>query len=255
LYLTCPNNMERLVKELINKRRLAKKLYEFDGKKPRLKISELTAEYARYFGKFQTVLEEVPPTQKAYESILYSIPGIIACMNKRFHERGILKNEILSLDGIGGIGKSSFVYWLTRFVGGLFINDEKELIDTLERLVRNREWGPVLVIDDIATMINKYWFLSKKERKWNYLFRVLEYAKDWAGLIIMTARTFEGNAKRFRELATLRGTMQTIAISDRYIAGIITWYKPDSKMPYFIDLYWPGIQIPHWLTFSSMKAC
>ena len=253
--LTCPRDPGKLMNGLLEKRRLAKKIYEYDGKKVRLKISELVEEYTRYFGKLQTVLEDEPPTQKAYESILYSVPGIIGCLHKMFKERGVLKNEIISLDGMGGIGKSSFVYWLTRFVGGLFINDDKELIYTLKRLIQNREWVPVLVIDDIATMINKYWFMTKRERKWNYLFRALEYAKDWTGLLIMTARSFEGNAKRFRELATLKGTMEAVVVSDRYLVGLITWYRPDSKIPYYVDFYWPGIKIPEdaWNTMMDER--
>ncbi len=255
MYLTCPENPERLMAALLEKRRLAKKVYEFDGRQAKLKIRELVDEYTRYFGKLQTVLEDIPPTQKAYEAILYSVPGILGCLHKNFKERGVLKNEILSLDGMGGVGKSSFVYWLTRFIGGLFINDEKELVKTLKELIRERRWVPILVIDDIATMINKYWFMTKKERKWNYLFRVLEYAKDWTGLLIMTARTFEGNAKRFRELATLKGTMTVVVVSERYILGIITWYRPNSKTPYYVDFFWPGIQMPEdaWTTMIDER--
>jgi hypothetical protein len=195
------------------------------------------------FGKFQKIDESEPPPSNVYKALIDTVPGLLACMHARYYyERSRLKNEVVSLEGPGGTGKSSYVYWLVKLIGGIMVNDQDSLIQALKVLLEKRKWVPILVLDDIGAILSKYWFLSKAERKWNKVFRLLEYAKDFTGLILMTERSFQGIAKKLRELSTLNGKIVRMVMGD-YIVDYIKWGPPGSKAAKYIDVLWPGLTI------------
>ena len=204
---------------------------------------KVRALHKKLFGKFQRVDESEPPPVNVYKRIVETVPGIIACMHARYYyEAGVWKNEVMSLEGPGGAGKSSYVYWLVKLIGGMLVNDAEDLVKALEVLLGERRWVPILVLDDIGAIISKYWFLSKEERKWSKIFRLLEYAKDFTGLILMTERNFSGIAKKLRELATLNGKLVRM-LAGEYIIDYIKWSPPGSHSIKYLDVLWPGLRI------------
>jgi len=240
----CPP-LDYIVKRLEEKHMMARDVYIIEGREARFNVEPILTEAYRLFGRLQRIDESVPPSRSAYEAIINSVPGLVACMHKHFYEeQGKLKNEMYSIEGPGGIGKTSYVWYLTRFIGGVLINDEIDVVVKLKELIENKKWVPILVFDDIASIIGKYWILFRSERKWANLFKVIEYSKDWSGVIIFTAREFSGLAKRFRELSSFRGTMRRV-LAGEYIVDIIEWRKGNSKTPYYVDVLWPGLDLPN----------
>ena len=238
----CPS-LEEAARILERKRWLAHESYPIDDGRPRFSTEPVLTEAYHLFGRLQRIDESVPAPSNAYRAIMESIPGVVACMHLEYYSRGKLKNEMFSLEGPGGIGKTSYVWYLARFLDGILINDETGVAESLKSLLKERRWVPILVFDDIASIISKYWILYRSERKWASLFKAIEYSKDWSGVIVFTARSFEGIAKRFRELSSFQGTYRRVLVGE-YIVDIIEWKKPGRKLPYYIDVLWPGLDLP-----------
>jgi len=249
LAITCPP-LPRILELLENKRRLAIEAYKYDQERRRFvfDVSPIVAEASRMFGKLQLVDESIEPDETAYRSILYTLPGLYACMHMEFKRRGILKNEVFALEGAGGSGKSTIAYWLVRWLGGLMITPTDDVVKVFRDILKERLWFPIIVLDDIASVVSKYWIFDRGERaKWMAFFRALEYVRDVTGVLLMTARSFSGIAKKLREMATLVGVVKRIVVADMYIIDVIIWRKSDmprSSRPDFIDVVWPGIKIP-----------
>jgi len=244
-YSCARQEIENVYELLKRKRELAARSYEVSGSRLVLRPEPVLLEAQRRFGKLQRADMAYPPGESAYRAIMESVPALLARQHL-FHYRcrGEYLNEILALEGPGGIGKSTLAYYVASFLGGRIMSDEDEILSGIRELIESGTWVPILVLDDIATVISKYWFLDSADRqKWKGLFKAIEYAKDWAGVILLTARSFEGVAKRLRELATLRGEMRRLYYHG-YIIDIITWYKTGKRLPLYVDVLWPGMKMP-----------
>jgi len=256
-YPTCPDP-KKIADMLREKHRLAEKAFRIEltdrGWRMVTVMDVLVSKAHDMFGELQTIDESLPPPRNAYKAIIESVPGLLACLHKAYYEQGILKNEVLTIEGPGGIGKTSYVWYLTLFVGGRLVNDARSFLETFRELVYGNKWVPVLVLDDIASIISKYWFMIREERSWAHFFKMIEYAKDWAGVIIATARSFEGVARRLRELSSLRGTYTRAVLPGGLILDYIVWKKPGHKLPYYVDILWPGLRVPEQVWGRIMRV-
>ena len=248
--LRCPTP-EEIMKLLESKRRLSKLVYKWDPEYKRYVFDVAPiVDYANHLfnGRLQRIDESLEPDDNAYFSILSTVPGLLTCLHWHLYRRGKLKNEILALEGPGGIGKSTIGFYLAKWLKGVFITPEDNIAHVLKLLFTMKVWRPIIVFDDAPNIVSKYWLWDREERrKALNLFKALEYARDIAGIILLTARTYSGVAKRLRDLATLVGRMERVVVAGEYIIDVIFWREagqPQHVRPVYIDVVWPGIQIP-----------
>ena len=245
---TCPSP-RRIVRIMEEKARAAQRYARWSPELQRFvyDLEPVKTLANRYFGTLQTVDEsrDVPLAYKL-RAVVETLPGLIACQRKYIHDaKGELRNEMLALEGEGGLGKSSYAWWLARIVGGRLVTSVEELADAVEEAAVKGKWFPVLVLDDVAAMVSKYWVWDREERdKWKHFFKVLDYAKDWAGVVLFTARDYRGLAKRFRELVTYIGRMRRLVINHDYIIDVIEWRREGRREIVYLDVLWPGLRIP-----------
>ena len=201
----------------------------------------------QYFGTLQTVDESRDvPLEYKLRAVVESLPGLVACQHRFVYERKReLRNEMMALEGEGGLGKSAYAWWLARIVGGRLVTSVEGLADAIEEAASAGKWYPVLVLDDVAAMVSKYWVWDREEReKWKHLFKVMDYAKDWAGVVLFTARDYRGIAKRFRELVTYVGRMRRLVLNRDYVIDVIEWRREGRREIVYLDVLWPGLRIP-----------
>ena len=247
--ITCPEVSDCL-SLLEVKKRLALDVYKYDPTRRRyvFDIEPIVEQAEEMFKRLQYIDESLEPDEAAYRSILHTVPGLFACMHIEFKKRGVLKNEVFALEGPGGSGKSTIAYWLVKWLGGIMITPTDDPVRVLRNILESRLWFPIIVLDDVASVISKYWIFTREERRrWIAFFRALEYIRDVTGVLLLTARSFSGIARKLREMSTLVGTMKRIVVANRYIIDIIEWRKSDMPRvarPEYIDIVWPGIRIP-----------
>ena len=245
---TCPKPGE-IVKLLEAKAELARNAYVYDAETRswRLRRDVLSVVAAKMFGRLQRLDYSVEPDEAAVMSYRRTVPALIACLHKHFYARGELRNIVMTLYGHGGVGKSTVAFYVVDTAGGIIITPEDDYASILANLFESRMWVPAIVFDDVAAMISKYWLWSSKEERIKAirLFRVLEYVRDITGLLLLTARNFEGVAKRLRELQSLYGYMREVVLGD-HLVTIIEWYDASGlqKRPKYLDIVYPGVRIP-----------
>ena len=247
-YATCPDP-RRIVRVMEAKARAAQHYARWSPEQQRVvyDLEPVKTLAAQYFGTLQTVDEsrDVPLAYKL-RAVVETLPGLVACQHRHVYEsKGELRNEMFALEGEGGLGKSAYAWWLARVVGGRLVTSVEELAETIREAASSGKWYPVLVLDDVAAMVSKYWVWDREEReKWKQLFKVMDYAKDWSGVVLFTARDFRGIAKRFRELVTYVGRMRRIVVNHDYIIDVIEWRREGRREVVFLDVLWPGLRIP-----------
>jgi len=241
---------------LQHSRSIAAKCYEISGNRVRMNVDCLAKEAQRRFGRLQRVDKSVPEPTTALRYVAASVPGAVAAINTYYMEkRGELNNEIMILEGPGGVGKSSFAFWLAEIYGGEVLTSEDEIVESIRRLFSENKWIPVLVLDDVAAIVSKYWFMDREEKRWSHFFKLIEYMKDISGMVLVTARSFDGVARRLRELSGLQGTMKRVVYAKSYIFDIIEWKRPGKKTVEYVDVLWPGLRMPehHWNRIMSVR--
>ena len=256
----CPSPDE-IVSLLRLKSALANSAYEYDPRTRRwyLRLDVLERAALMELGRLQRSDYSIEPDEKAIMSYRRSLPALLACLHRYFYEKKReLRNEVLTVYGPGGIGKSTLAYYVIDTAGGIILTPEDDIVGILERLFEARMWLPVIVLDDAGALVSKYWLWMPKEVRQRYirLFDVLEYVRDITGLLLMTSRSSEGAAKRLRELQTIKGYMREVFLGDgHYVVTIIEWYDAgsNSKRPRYLDILWPGVKVPDLYFMESLE--
>ena len=214
---------------------------------------DILIRYARelFDGRMQNVYLSAPPPPPHIirRMILDSYPALMTCIHARyFCEHGYEHNFMMMIVGPGGVGKTTYVAYLSALLGGVMITSEDEILFGIMDIVHNRKWVPLLVLDDINAILSKYWYMNKEERAWSEFFKMIDYAKDLTTMMLVTARNEEGPPKRLRELTNYTGFVRILPFGTNLLY-FVEWYagtKP-SGVPVAVDLWWPGLRLPEQL--------
>ena len=166
-------------------------------------------------------------------------------------ERGLYENHIILITGPGGSAKTTYAYWaivaaLSRL--GLrerypwpswFILDA----ETLRGKLKERSYYPALLLDDVGSFIPKYWVWLRGERKWVYLFSIIDQAKDFTGAIVMTARSTRSVAARLREIAEYVVEARKMVVG-RHVFIVFKWKEASTDEVIGVDVLPPTMKLP-----------
>lgn len=183
-------------------------------------------------------------------------------------ERRLLKHLTVAIVGLKGSGKTT--YSVVSSCGALMLSSlfkisEKEAIDKLSelaffepenfvefvrfRLLKNKEWVPVMILDDVGSQISKYW-IHIGEKYWSFLFSVLDHLKDWCGVLVLTATSFSAIPARLRDIVDIVVEASEIDVNG-YIMDLFVFYRRDKylpgarKSPIYIDVAPPTLKMPN----------
>ncbi len=153
--------------------------------------------------------------------------------------------------GPGGSAKTTYAYWgVTAALTRLGLQDrypwqEWFILDaeTLREKLREKSYYPALLLDDIGSFIPKYWVWLKGERKWVYLFSIIDQAKDFTGAIVMTARSTKSVAARFREIAEYVIEARKIVVG-RHVFTVFKWKEASTDEVTGVDVLPPTMKLP-----------
>jgi ACT domain-containing protein len=187
-----------------------------------------------------------------------------------FRYRGLYKHLNIAIVGFAGTGKTTYaincILAFLNMIGYSYDDAEKialsfsafsarDTVYVLKKLVDNRKWTPFILIDDIGTQISKYWvFLG--EHYWVYLFSVLDTMKDYSGVLITTAVSFDSIPKRVRELIDIIVDAKEYTFGTLNIVLFRYFLPNDMKHPVFIDVMPPNVFMPDevWKHMLEVRA-
>ena len=188
------------------------------------------------------------------------------------YQKGYWKNVTVAIVGMGGSGKTTYSilsgYGAMRLLGysedyamdavsRLVFFSSKELVDFILHLTREKRWVPFIVVDDIGSQISKYWvFLG--QHFWSYLFSVLDQVKDWTGVLVMTARSFESIPARLRELADLVVYAHEVDFNG-VVLDVFEYYRYEDygskrSKPIAVDVMPPTARMPEQMWLKMMEV-
>ena len=207
--------------------------------------------------------EDVPINENSYTKLM--LASIIAERLLLKHHKNLYKHVTISIIGLGGAGKTTYsvlsAYGALRMLGvprskalsmegALTFFSAKEFVDFAYQLINQRKWVPFIIIDDVGSQISKYWiFLG--QYFWAYLFSILDQLKDWCGVLIMTARSFNSIPARMRELTDLVVEAKEVDM-DGIILDLFFYYMYDDYVSMkrkqdglkYIDVMLPVVKMP-----------
>lgn len=223
---------------------------------------------------FSELSEEVPDLDKFGNTLL----ARIVALSYLYRVTGSLKHTTISIIGPMGVGKTTYAvdsiigayiylgYGVDKAVSNasrLLFTNPYEFVEVLDKLVKDRSWVPAMILDDVGSEISKYW-LFIGERYWAHLFRVIEHAKDWCGVLILTAKTYESIPSKLREISDY--IVEAEQIVDPGSSSVVILFKYyESNMyrkrvrgrgrPVYIDAMPPTAKIPDdiWNTMLSAR--
>lgn len=183
-------------------------------------------------------------------------------------ERGLLKHLTVAIVGLKGSGKTTYSVVSSGgalMLSSLFKISESEAVNMLSdlvffepenfvefvryRLLENKEWVPMIVIDDVGGQISKYW-IHIGEKYWSYLFSVLDHLKDWCGVLVLTATSFSAIPARLRDIVDIVVEASEVDVNG-YIMDLFVFYRRDKylpgarKAPIYIDVAPPTLLMPN----------
>jgi|GEM_PF-2818264 len=118
-----------------------------------------------------------------------------------------MKNLVVSIVGIAGSGKTTYsvlsglgayrlvgVPWKLAYklTAESIYFDLESFVRGVKRIIRTNTRIPFIIADDIGEWLPKYWRELGLTAVTSF-FNLLEQAKDWVGVIIFTAKSFEGS--------------------------------------------------------------
>jgi len=207
--------------------------------------------------------EDVPISPNSFSKLL--LAAIIAERYLLKKYKNLFKHVTISIIGLGGSGKTTYsivsAYGALRLLGlpddvaintvsALTFFSPKEFVDFVHVLIEERKWVPFIILDDIGSQISKYWiFLG--QHFWSHLFSILDQVKDWTGVIVMTARSFNSIPARLRELTDLVVEAKEVDLSGA-VLDIFMYYSYDDYVSLrrrrvglkYIDILLPTVKMP-----------
>jgi len=125
--------------------------------------------------------------------------------------------------------------------------DAEKFTEHLKKLLERDTWTPFAVLDDIGSEISKY-FHWMGEKRWAYLFSILDQVKERIGVLVLTAREHEAIPKRLREISDYVATVTQRMMPPHHYVEIL-WYsgrdygKKRAK-PIYIETMPPHTKMP-----------
>lgn len=198
--------------------------------------------------------------------------------------RNLLKHATIAIVGLKGSGKTT--YAISSAIGALYIYygvlesegvggsvSTDSIVDTVGRLVffepesfvsyvhdnllSLQSWVPFIILDDIGAQISKYW-IHIGEKWWSYLFSVLDHLKDWCGVLIMTATSFNSIPARLRDIADIVVETNEVDVGGS-VMDLFLFYRRDKyvssarREPVYIDVAPPNMLMPD-LLWRKMRS-
>ena len=192
--------------------------------------------------------EPANPMKCAWNTLLARYVAQIGWLAK---ERGLYENHVILIVGPGGSSKTTYAYWaITAALARLGLIErypwpEWFILDaeTLREKLREKNYYPALLLDDVGSFIPKYWVWLKGERKWVYLFSIIDQAKDFTGAIVMTARSTKSVAARFRDIAEYVVEARKIVVG-RHVFTVFKWTEASTEDIVGVDVLPPTLRLP-----------
>jgi len=190
------------------------------------------------------------------------LANIIAERHFLLRYRKILKHVNVAIVGLAGSGKTTYTILSTigalklmnydddtiaAFLDKYVFFDAQSFVKTTSELINSRKWSPVIVVDDIGTQISKYW-VHLGEHYWVYLFSILDTIKDWSGVMVVTALSYDSIPKRIRDIIDIVVEAKEVNINDAVLDLFIFYlrneYASTKRKPIHIDVLPPTARIP-----------
>lgn len=225
------------------------------------------------FGSFGEVCGHSPLVFSRRLVLASLIAGVIAEASL-----GRYKHLTIAIVGTPGSGKTTYSVYSS--IGALLLSgvsyddalkivseriffEPESLLAFLNKIKDEygKKWYPVVIIDDIGVQISKYW-LHLGERHWINFFKMLEQLKESIGVLIVTARSFEGIASKIREIVDIIVQSNYIIFSEGFRVGLFEFFSPEvwrRRKKYarkYVDVILPCVRLPEdlWSRMISSRS-
>lgn len=184
---------------------------------------------------------------------------------------GLYKNLTIGFFGSGGTGKTTYSilsgiqalvmmgYPLDKAIemtASLTLFDAETTINFFENLIKERQWVPFIIIDDVGAQISKYWIFLRK-LYWAQYFSVLDHVKDWCGVLILTAKHEKRAPAGMRDIIDLvvRSSETDVSGYDGkiYTMTIMEFKTVEPSSIEFLDIFPSGLKMPDKIWSKMME--
>ena len=202
--------------------------------------------------------DDVPAKPDSYSKTV--LAALIAERVALRLEKNLWKHLTVLIVGIGGSGKTTYAVLSAigalrllfpdadaeEMVSALTFFESQEFVRTVEAMVKQKRWAPVIVLDDVGSQITKYWIMIGQHYL-AYLFSVLDQLKDLTPVLILTARSFTSVPARLRELTDIVVEASEVdlggTVLDAFMFYYYNTYVSNKRVPVFVDAMPPSIRM------------
>lgn len=260
-----PATPDDLLREINDKKEAHAILAELYARKYRNDIPYLM--HLAKWGDPSTVKYDVTYTPE-HEGASKTLLSLLITERTLLARKGLLKHVTVAIIGLGGSGKTT--YSVTSLIGSLRLLgldqgaagslvffEPTDFIGFVKENLESKKWVPAVVLDDVGAQISKYW-VWLGQRWWAYLFSVLDHVKDWCGVLVMTASSFNVIPSGLRDKIDLV-VEATEAVYKGYVLNLFTWYRRDKyleskrRKPVYIDVSPPTLLMPKHVWYTMME--